>query len=506
MADPRLEFDIVADDKQARANLQKLETAGTTTTANIAKGFVIAQAAIAAVSGAVRAVTGFVRESIAASNEQIAAVTNLNAALEAHGNLTEETSQNMQDFAAEMQAVTTIGDETTLAMAAQIEAMTGLSGEALPDATQAAIQLSKAFGIDLVASAKLVGKELISDTSLLNRYGIQVDKTASQQDQLNQILQATASGMVIAKEEAKTYEGRMIQLENVIGDAKESIGALITENEFLGGVLGLLADFVTDLIGDIETWTFANQDLVENGIKLAVRALTRLAQIVVTIGLGIAELVGFIDQVVVSFQLLEALANRDAEAVLTLSARLGVLAEQQKKVFDGATDMLASLEQLNTDVQNLTIEGLEPAVKTTRDWDEALAELKEGTDATTESVAALNEELGKTPKAQAAPTAGLLPGTAGRTGDGLAPVDPLAPTGFTLPRFNIDTPISSTDLLNQAAARGNAPATLSTFVRDPMLDNPAYNPDSQRGSTPDNPLFIESVKIADSMDLAEAVV
>jgi hypothetical protein len=325
MADPRLEFDIVADDKQARANLKKLETAGTNTTANIAKGFALAQIGIAAAGKAIQAVTGFVKGAVAASNEQIAAVTSLNAALEAQGNLTATASQDIQDFAAEMQSLTTIGDEVTISMAAQIEAMTGLGGDALPQATQAAIQLSKAFGIELTAAAKLVGKELISDTSLLNRYGIQVDKSASQQEQLNQILEATAAGMSIAQAEATTFEGRLMQLDNAYGDLLESIGAVITDNQTMMFGLGKLTEVVQLLITNVDEWFTNNKAVAEQIAGDMLNALVLLVQGIHAVVDGFTLLVIGGKATATSLELVSAAMKGDFFATIDLANELNNL-------------------------------------------------------------------------------------------------------------------------------------------------------------------------------------
>jgi len=185
---------------------------------------------IAAAGLTIRALAGFMRSSMAAAQEEERAVSRLNASLQAHGNFTAEASARIRDFASSMQAVTTIGDEVTIGIAAQIEALTGLSEGPLIQATQATIQFANVMGTDATAAARIIGKELVSTTSLMMRYGIQVDKTGTQQEQLNQILEATKAGMAIAKAETMTFEGSIKQLKNAWGDLKEGIGAWITQN------------------------------------------------------------------------------------------------------------------------------------------------------------------------------------------------------------------------------------------------------------------------------------
>lgn len=217
-------------DAAVNKKLKGIGQVGVGAAKGISVGFIAAAAAVAGVMAATRGLKRAFDAAVGATSVQEEAINSLNAALESHGNATGTASQAIQDYAAELQKVTTIGDEVTIGIASQIEAMTGLAEEGLLRATQAAIQLSKAFKIDLKAAASLVGKELTSTTSALTRYGIQIDKTGTQQEQLTELLEGTKAGMAIARAEVELYSGKIIQLQNVYGDLQESIGAFLTQN------------------------------------------------------------------------------------------------------------------------------------------------------------------------------------------------------------------------------------------------------------------------------------
>jgi hypothetical protein len=170
-----------------------------------------------------RAIASQMRASLEAFGEQEQAIAKLNQALQdlgAGGQLA-----GMQAYAAELQKLTTVGDEAALGMM-QLGASIGrLSGEQLKKATQAAIGFSKAYGMELNAAMLLVAKAAQGNSEALSRYGIQLDKGLSDQEKFNEVLRRGAEAFRVAEAEAGTYSGRMAQLKNALGDVREEIGA-----------------------------------------------------------------------------------------------------------------------------------------------------------------------------------------------------------------------------------------------------------------------------------------
>ena len=113
----------------------------------------------AAVGGAVAAFAGFsvIRDVTEAASIQQDAINQLNQSLKNAGDFSQEASQQFQDFASELQQVTTVGDETTLQLASLARNFT-TTNEQAQELTEAAIQLSAATGIELESAVRNLGK------------------------------------------------------------------------------------------------------------------------------------------------------------------------------------------------------------------------------------------------------------------------------------------------------------------------------------------------------------
>lgn len=170
---------------------------------------------------------GFARDSIEAFFRQERAINQLGAALELAGVKGRKATREMEEFAAEIQKQTTIGDEAAIEIMTLGASIGKLTGEQLKRATIAAIGLSKAFGMDLNAAMRLVARAAVGDTATLKRYGIVLDTTKDKQGQFNDLLEIGASKFRLATAETETAAGRVEQLANKWGDAKEKIGAAI---------------------------------------------------------------------------------------------------------------------------------------------------------------------------------------------------------------------------------------------------------------------------------------
>ncbi len=194
-----------------------------------------------------KAAIGFGKDSLAAFAKQETAVNHLQSAL---GNLGAGSQlAEMKNFAASLQEVTTVGDETTMELMALGASMGGMTGPQLQAATQAAIGFSKSLGIDTKAAMTLVSKAAQGNTSSFTRYGIQLDESMSQQEKFQAILAKGAEGFKVAQGETDTMAGRMQQLSNTWGDFKETVGGA------LAGVMPAIKDSFVKLQVVIENWS-----------------------------------------------------------------------------------------------------------------------------------------------------------------------------------------------------------------------------------------------------------
>ena len=196
--------------------------------------------------------------------QQQLAVESFNQALRNQGTFTRQASQEFQTFASEVQAVTTVGDEATLAMAA-VGLEMGISEGNIKQASLAAIGLSEAYGVDLNSAMKLVAKANAGQTSELSRYGIVLDENLTDSEKFNEVLALGAEKFDTAKSKAETLTGEYTRLGNTVGDAKEEFGRIIADSLNLEDRFASLRLKIEELIksGKLDVWA--------NNIKTALK-------------------------------------------------------------------------------------------------------------------------------------------------------------------------------------------------------------------------------------------
>ena len=175
----------------------------------------------AAVGGAV----AFGIKAIKAYSKQEDAINKLNQALKNNGSFSQQASKDIQNYAAELQKVTTVGDEVILEQQALLSTF-GATGDELKNATKAALDLSAGLGIDLKAATLLVGKAFAGDISTLSRYGIKIQEGLDESEKFAAVL-GKVNDMFGGQAQARlnTFSGKIENLKNRIGDLVEKIGA-----------------------------------------------------------------------------------------------------------------------------------------------------------------------------------------------------------------------------------------------------------------------------------------
>ena len=94
-----------------------------------------------------------ITKSIQAFGQQEIAVSRLAASIRSHGGNVSEVLPIMQNFASEMQRITTYGDEQVIAMQAMAASM-GISAEQMQGVIRSAIGLSAALKMDVMTAVK----------------------------------------------------------------------------------------------------------------------------------------------------------------------------------------------------------------------------------------------------------------------------------------------------------------------------------------------------------------
>lgn len=240
--------------QEARAGLIDTGSASDTAGAGLGK-FALVTAGVTAAIGAVviagkaaksmfSTLVGVGVESVGLWREQESQVRKLNAVLEATGNVTGFTSEQLQNYASHLQSVTTTGDETILGVQKLIATFKNVRGDEFLRATELSLDMAEIMGGDATSAATQLAKALqdpLSGITALSRAGVQF--SAAQKDAMKAMIEAGdvagAQGIILdeldgqfggaARTAAGTFGGSMQQLSNRLGDVKERIGQLIEQ-------------------------------------------------------------------------------------------------------------------------------------------------------------------------------------------------------------------------------------------------------------------------------------
>lgn len=169
------------------------------------------------------------------------AIRQLEARLKSTGSAAGLSSDQLQEFAQELQRITTYGDDAILAMQGVLLTFTNIKGDVFKDATRAVLDLSTAMGQDLQSSAVQLGKALndpVKGINALSKIGVAFtedqkklikafaetgDRASAQRIILKEL--ATEFGGA-AEAASNTFGGALTQLQNAFGDLLEGNGGL----------------------------------------------------------------------------------------------------------------------------------------------------------------------------------------------------------------------------------------------------------------------------------------
>lgn len=257
MADNKITVEIELDDKGTAKGFKAVEEQAKSSFSEIAKGVFVGQLAVDAFKKALSGAVGIISDSVKEAAKFEESVNALNVALASGGQFSKEVSEGFQAFAQSIQETTKFSDDQVLSSAALLANMTELSNVGLKQATQAALDLSAAYNIDLETATRMIGKAAEGNVSSFGRLGIEIRKGdtdaktfANTLDELSRISGASART-------ANTYQGAITQLGNSFGDLLKNIGKNITQSpaiiatfkeisKLFGGLSSLLGDNKTD--------------------------------------------------------------------------------------------------------------------------------------------------------------------------------------------------------------------------------------------------------------------
>ena len=233
--------------------------------------------------------------SLKAFGEQDAVEKRLAATLERSGKNVEANMARFKAYAAELQATTTQGDESTLALINNAVAM-GASSDAAERLARASIDMAAALGRDVESTAAQLTKTLGGYAGELGEVIPELKELTAEQLKAGAAVELIAAKFKgAASEGVSEYELAMAQAKNAAGDAAEVIG-------------GHLAPIVTQIAEKIKGWAISlqglNPELVSTAVKigavaavagplvLTIAALTKAVSAAIAVVRGLAIAVG----------------------------------------------------------------------------------------------------------------------------------------------------------------------------------------------------------------------
>jgi hypothetical protein len=238
--------DAVGKLKQYQRTTKETEQSNTTLASTFAKMRDVMQSPVAAgkmIIGAFKQVKAVTDQMEGDWAKQEKAVTNLESVLKATGGTVGLTSRELQHMAAELQNVTTFGDETIIAAQSIMLTFREIGEDVFPGAIEAAMDMATVFGGDLNGKVMQLGKALndpIQGVSALTRVGIQFtdkqkaliesfvatnDMASAQGVIMDEVTKQVGGASRAAGEMASALKDR---LANAISDVNEQIGRSLT--------------------------------------------------------------------------------------------------------------------------------------------------------------------------------------------------------------------------------------------------------------------------------------
>lgn len=225
------------------------------------------------VRGAMSKIKEAIGDVIKAAEEQERADTALRAALELTGRSIEGNLAHYKEYAAEIQRTTRFGDEQVQMAQALLLQLTRLDQQGMDRAIRGAVGLASVLGIDLQSAALMVAKAMEGNTAVLSRYGIRVNESLPPAEKQAQILEKLERFYGRATAEAQTFSGRMEQLKNVFGDAKEQIGSALVNNQDFIDLINVTKETIQRMMPDLKDWAGTLSSMLAGMARIAQDAL-----------------------------------------------------------------------------------------------------------------------------------------------------------------------------------------------------------------------------------------
>lgn len=247
---------IGVDIKDAQANLEafgkKIQNVGQTIS-KVSTPFLVAGTAI----------TGALGATVKAAAESEKAQARLVSALKATDQYTDEQVRSMLALSSQMQNLSGVSDEAfteTQAFGLQL----GLTTDQVKQLIPHIADLSASTGVDMETAMRAAAMAVQGNTGMLQRYGIQIEKTEDGTVSFNSVLDAFSSYAGAAEAKGKTLQGQLSWVKETFGDLAENVGNVL---------IPVLKDFIEIYIKPlIEKLQAIPPHTLENAVKFTALA------------------------------------------------------------------------------------------------------------------------------------------------------------------------------------------------------------------------------------------
>jgi len=182
--------------------------------------------------------------AVAAYDTQIKAERRLASAIAATGSDAQQGLKDFMAYASELQRVTNVGDESTLAMLTLATQM-GLNADQAKIANNQALGLADAFGMNAQQAMRMAAALQQGDTQMLTRYVPALRGVESETEKVRIATEFADNAFQTFADTAQEGTGPLKALQGNFGDLLEQFGEIITEaiNPFITGLSDMVLGF-----------------------------------------------------------------------------------------------------------------------------------------------------------------------------------------------------------------------------------------------------------------------
>lgn len=331
-----------------------------------------------------------VTATIQAFGQQEMVLQKLSAAVRTNGGNISEVLPIMQQFASDIQAITTYGDEQVHSMMAMATSM-GVNAGQMDIVMRSAIGLSTALGMDVTTATKAAASAIQGKTGMLQEYIPSLVKCKTEEEKLAQVQRLSESGFAQAEAAANTLDGKLKQAANAWGDLQEVMGeAFAPTVKAVAGLIKGICALLTENAAVTKTLTIALTSCAVGFAFTKVGGLANVAKMI----LGVTTATKGATTAMHAFNLaikanpIGLIASAAAAAVLGLAQLvdyyLNLESEEQKEI---------AAQEAAREARRRTAEDARAASAVLDEYAESVAREGESADDTAKRMSALAAEI-----------------------------------------------------------------------------------------------------------------